>query len=657
MKKNRILRRLLIDKRRSFGEIATLFLTRRDALKGIGSAGLSAIAGGAMVSSCATRNPDIPDIGIRSEGSTPPLTFSEIPHLLDDTHHVAPGYEARVMVSWGDALFDTAPVFDANRQTATAQSLQFGFNNDFIAYFPLPETDDDSATDDVRGLLCVNHEYTNAYLMFPGYTNWKDSRAGLDREQMEVEIAAHGHSVLEVEKRDDSWHVVVGSPFNRRITMSTPMDISGPAAGHARLKTSADPSGRRVLGTMGNCAGGVTPWGTVLIAEENFRYNFGGHPDNISSEHPREARNYARFNFGDHERRQWFRYFRRFSIETEPTEANRFGWMVEFDPYDPLSVPKKRTALGRFQHEGCSVVAVEGKPLVAYCGDDGTNEYIYRFVSRDRYEAAAGHANSALFDVGTLYVARLHDDGRGEWLPLIFGRDGLTPENGFEDQGDVLIDTRIAADIIGATPMDRPEDIDTNPLTGRTYVSLTKNPERSNVDGANPRADNAWGHIVELLAPGADGDRDHTADEFTWDLFILAGEPDGVARGRYGEGTSDAGWFCNPDNIAFDHWGRIWIATDTASKFDFHDGLWAAETTGPRRAQTRHFFGCPRGAELCGPCFTPDGKTLFVAVQHPGDDGSTFLEPSTRWPDFRDDTPPRPSVVAITRRDGQLIGT
>ncbi len=647
-----------MKKRESFSVLATRFLTRRDALKGIGAVGVAAASSGGLLASCSKESPTLPEMG------TPPLTFEEIPRMLDATHHVAPGYDARVLVSWGDRLFDASPAFNADLQTASAQSLQFGYNNDFIAYFPLTDSGKEPALgmapdSDTRGLLCVNHEYTNAYLMFRGYSGWKDSGAGINRQQIEVEMAAHGHSILEVQKQGGTWSVEVDSPYNRRLTMSTPMRMTGPAAGHARLQTPADPSGTRVLGTMGNCAGGVTPWGTVLIAEENFRYNFGGYPEKIQEAHPREARNHARFGFGGHERRQWYREFPRFNIENDPTEANRFGWMVEFDPYDPHSEPKKRTALGRFQHEGCSVVAVEGQPLVAYAGDDGIDEYVYKFISRNNYEAANGRANSDLFDDGILYVARFYDDGRGEWLPLEFGRNGLTPQNGFDDQGDVLIDTRIAADVVGATPMDRPEDIDTNPVTGRTYVSLTKNKGREKTDGANPRAANAWGHIVEILAPGDDGHRDHATTNFNWDIFVLAGDPDPTSesRGQYGEGITDAGWFCNPDNIAFDYYGRIWIATDNASLFDFHDGLWAAETTGPRRAQTRHFFGCPRGAELCGPCFTPDGKSLFVAVQHPADeDDSNFLKPSTRWPNFRDNEPPRPSVVAITRRDGKLIG-
>jgi secreted PhoX family phosphatase len=436
--------------------------------------------------------------------------------------------------------------------------------------------------------------------------------------------------------------------------------MSGPAAGHRRLQTAADPAGRTVIGTMGNCAGGVTPWGTVITAEENFRYNFGGYPEALKVTHPEEVRNHARYGFGGHERRAWYRFENRFHIEREPREPNRFGWMVEFDPYDPESTPRKLSALGRYQHEGCSVVVNEGEPAVVYMGDDGTDEYLYRYVSRGNFRAAAGAANSRLFDNGTLYVAKLKDDGTGTWLPLVHGNGPLTRENGFADQGDVLIDARIAADHVDATPMDRPEDVEVNPMTGRVYAMLTKNPERSEADPGNPRPRNRAGHIVELLPPGEDGDRDHLARTFRWDIFLLAGDPGASPgeRGSYGEGTSSAGWFCNPDNIVFDPAGRIWMATDNDAGCDFHDGLWAAQTTGPQRAVSRHFFGCPRGAELCGPCFTPDGRTLFVSVQHPADDdNSTFLEPSTRWPDFAETMPPRPAVVAITHRGGKSIGS
>lgn len=641
-----------------FSTICSRWMTRRQALQGMAAVGVSATGIGSVLAGCDA-------VDETATSVAPPLTFTEIPHSLDAHHHVPPGYRADVLVAWGDALFADAPAFSANRQSAAAQVRQFGYNNDFIAFLPLPENGygrpaPDTAPNSRRGLLCVNHEYTSAYLMFPGYTGWKDSAAGLTPEQIAVEMAAHGHSVVEIVKTGDGWQIVSDSPLNRRITMDTPMPLTGAAAGHERVRTTADPDGELVLGTMGNCAGGVTPWGTVLTAEENFRYNFTGYPQALEESHPREATNYARFNFGGHERRHWFRVEDRFHIEREPCEANRFGWMVEFDPYDPASQPRKLTNLGRFQHEGSTVVAADGAPLVTYMGDDGVNEYIYKYVSRANYRSGNGLANSTLFDDGTLYVARFHDDGSGEWLPLVHGTGPLTAANGFRDQGEVMIDTRLAADLLGATPMDRPEDIETNPVTGRTYAMLTKNPDRVDTHPSNPRRHNEWGHIVEILSPGEDGARDHSATTFTWDIFILAGDPNAEETGgsHYGEGTSPSGWFCNPDNIAFDPTGRIWMATDNGSNFDFHDGLWAAQTTGSERAVSRHFFGCPRGAECCGPCFTPDGRTLFVAVQHPADeDGSSFDTPSTRWPDFRDDEPPRPAVVAITRDDGDIIGS
>jgi hypothetical protein len=446
--------------------------------------------------------------------------------------------------------------------------------------------------------------------------------------------------------------------MNRRITMNTPMRISGPAAGHPRLQTHADPTGTRVLGTLNNCAGGNTPWGTVITAEENFNSYFGG----AAAETGPEAAAYRRYGISRDATYAWGRHFDRFNLDKEPNEPNRFGWIVEYDPYDPNSVPVKRTALGRFKHEGATHAISHDGRVAFYSGDDERFDYLYKFVTARPWNPNDRAANRDLLDDGTLYVAKFEERGVMRWLPLVFGQGPLTEANGFRSQADVVIEARRAADLLGATPMDRPEDVETNPANGRVYVMLTNNSRRTaqQVGPANPRANNVHGHVVEVIPPGAGTSRvDHTAVEARWEIFLMGGKPGIDAGARYHRATSDNGWLSCPDNVAFDSKGRIWISTDGAPEnAGIADGLWAADTAGHGRALTRLFFQAPTGAEVCGPRFTPDDRTLFLAIQHPGEDtGSTFERPSTRWPDFKEGEPPRPSVVAIVKRDGGEIGT
>ena len=618
-----------------------LRLSRRAALTGLAATA----AAGALGSGFLTA------VG-RAMAGTSSLAFREVAHGMTTGVQTAPGYSAQVLIRWGDAVAPGAPAFDIANQSAAAQETQFGYNNDFMAYLPLPLGSDNAE----NGLLCISHEYTNPHLMWP-LGGKKGSYDRLSKAQMEVEMAAHGHSVIEIEKRAGAWRVVADSRYNRRFTpLGTEMRLSGPAAGHDRLKTRADPSGTRVIGTIANCAGGTTPWGTVLIAEENFQFYFRGDIETTG-----EARNYKRYGLDRKKGVAWARHHDRFSVEKEPNEPNRFGWVVEIDPYDPASTPVKRTALGRFKHEGATTVVNPDGRLTVYSGDDQRFDYLYRFVTDGRFDPGNREANRDLLDAGTLYAAKFAADGTLTWLPLVFGTGPLTAANGFHSQADVSIETRHAADLLGATPMDRPEDVETNPVSGRTYVLCTNNTKRKagQVDAANPRAKNRHGHIIELIPPGEGKAADHTATAYRWEFFLLGGNPANPQdKAMYLAEVSKDGWLSTPDNCTFDAQGRIWIATDGQPKSGIADSVYAADTTGPGRGLTRCFFNAPSGAEICGPTFTPDYRTLFVAIQHPGDDkGSAFETPSTRWPDFADGMPPRPSVVAITKDDGGEIGT
>ena len=567
---------------------------------------------------------------------------------------MAEGHEIQVVIRWGDPILPDAPDFDPLAQTAERQARQFGYNCDYLDFFPLPKGS--RSTD--HGLLVVNHEYASTSLMFPGLGAGRQARLKVSEEQARIEMMAHGGSVVEVRRgADGRWRYVKDSRFNRRITLATPMRISGPAAGHERMRTSADPTGTRVLGMLNNCAGGNTPWGTVLTAEENINFYFGGE----AAETGPQRDHYRRYGIVKEALYAWPRYEPRFNLDREPNEPNRFGWIVEFDPYDPESVPVKRTALGRFKHEGATHAISRDGRVAFYSGDDERFEYIYKFVTARPWNPQDPAANRDLLDEGTLYVARFEANGTLRWLRLVHGEGPLTAANGFHSQADVVIEARRAADLLGATPMDRPEDVETNPVTGRVYALLTNNSRRTaeQVNPANPRARNLHGHVIEIIPPGA-GTRevDHAAEEARWTVFLAAGKPGIDPGAQYHRATSDQGWLSCPDNCAFDRRGRIWISTDGAgAAAGVADGLYAADTEGYGRALTRLFYQAPTGAEVCGPCFTPDDTTLFLAIQHPGEDpGSHFGAPSTRWPDFQEGMPPRPSVIAIVRKGGGPVG-
>jgi uncharacterized protein len=635
----------LLPERPTLGDLISRRMGRRDWIKGALATAVLSSAG------CAQPEKAAKAAAVRG------FKFEEIARGVDERHHVAPGYRADVLIRWGDPLTGGAPAFEPDRQSAQAQEQQFGYNNDYLGFIPLNAD---------RALLCVNHEYTIPTLMFPGLT----TPQAYTPEHAQIEMAAHGLSVVELKKASRGWAVVDGSRYNRRVSgRSGRFQLSGPAAGHARLRTRDDPGAEIVIGTLNNCAGGVTPWGTYVSGEENVDNYFDWSGDTAP---PGEEANFFYFAL-NRSRYLWHQSVDRFSVAKEPLECNRFGWVVELDPKDPQSTPKKRTALGRFKHEGAeSIVNSDGK-VVVYMGDDERFQCVYRFITAARFDPANPAANQDLLDDGVLSVARFNADGTLDWLPLVHGSGPLIADNGFASQADVVIEARRAAALLGGTPMDRPEDVQPHPSNGRVYVMLTNNNQRTKaqIDAANPREANEFGHIVELTAPAGD----HGAASFRWDILIKAGNPaDPEVGALFNPATSSNGWFASPDNCAIDPSGRLWVATDQGSKWDktlSADGLYAVDTDTALRGTSRMFFRCPVGAELCGPQFDSLGETLFLAVQHPAADvvqpgpgidprfsrPSTYEQPATRWPDFDPEMPPRPSVVMITQDSGGPIGT
>lgn len=610
-----------------FREILERRVARRTFLKGSALAGAqSTLLGQALASK-----------------TTSSASFKELPHGLDDTLHVPEGYAWQVVLAWGDPLFGDAPPFDPYRQTPEAQARQFGYNNDFLAWLPLPGAPQPSKS----GLLVVNHEYTSSAMMHPGALD----PFGLSREQVDIEIQAHGLSVIEAHWQAGVWKTNLASGYNRRITPLTEMRFSGPARGHHRLRTAFSPEGVESMGTFGNCAGQTTPWGTVLTAEENVQFYFMGEARLTD-----ESRSYKRFGMhgSDVALSAWGMFHEHWNLDLHPQAGMHAGWIVEIDPYDPESVPVKRTALGRCKHEGCDVIINPDGRVVVYMGDDQAFEYIYRFVSKHRYRPGESRHNRRLLDEGELSVAEFTEGGTLVWHPLVWGQGACTPAHGFSSQADVVIDLRKAADLTGATPMDRPEEIKVNPVTGHVFAILTNNVMREPLSDnpANPRGFNRHGHILEFIAPGGD----HSAPQFTWEIFILAGDPQSLMdQARYHPDISEHGWFSCPDNATFDRAGRLWITTDGFGKQGITDGIWVVATEGAGRALPRHFLRAPEGAEICSPCFTPDHKTMFCAVQHPGE-GSRFDAPSTRWPDFNEKIPPRSAIVAVSHEMDQMLG-
>ncbi|MDQ0078963.1 PhoX family protein [Arthrobacter oryzae] len=644
-----------------FRDIASATMSRRAAL-GFGAAGALAVVLGSAATSAGTAVAD-GGTGLAAAAKDgfgkSKLQFTAIAPVdaAVDAVTVPEGFTWQPIIRWGDPMFNGTPEFDLNNQTAAAQEKQFGYNCDYTDILEIP------GTKGRRAVLFANHEYTNDAIMFPSTMPAADVRA--------VGAAAHGLSVVELERKNKNqpWTYVKGAELNRRYLNSTVYELTGPAAGSPLVKTKDDSAGRWIKGTLGNCAGGTTPWGTILSGEENFQGYFAA-PGTTA-----EDKRYGLTSSAT--ARKWELDEKRWDTRNAgyANEANRFGWIVEVDPFDPTSTPKKHSSLGRFKHEGANVIVAESGHVVAYSGDDERFDYLYKFVSKDKYREGDRKHNMTLLSAGNLYVAKFTGnspaaeitgtgavpadgafDGTGEWLPLVV--NGVSAVDGMSVE-EVLVYTRLAADKVGPTKMDRAEDVEPSLHTGKVYVACTNNSDRGKAgkEGANevnPRNQNRDGHIVEITETG-----DQTSTQFTWNLLMVCGDP------AQGDVTYFSGFPVNkvspiscPDNLAFDSVGNLWISTDGApSGIGKADGLFKVTLDGAERGKVEQFLAVPRDAETCGPIIHDDERTVFVAVQHPGEEG-TFDAPNSYFPDYvpAGTTPargqaraPRPSVVQVFR--------
>jgi len=579
-------------------------------------------------------------------GTTSKLGFKGIAPSTADTVVVPAGYSAQVIAPWGEpvGIAGQLPAWASDASNPAAdQAVQLGMHHDGIHYYPL----DGSR----RGLLVMNHEYADDGLLHAdGMQPWTADKVAKSQ-------AAHGVSVIEVELKEGRWLMVRPSRHARRFTANSPFAVGGPAAGHALMKTAADPAGRHVAGTLNNCAAGMTPWGTFLSGEENWAGYFI--PGEAPTAHER------RWGIRRNSWYRWNEFDARFDTVRHPNEPNRFGWIVEIDPLDPDSVPVKRTALGRAAHEGAWVAVTRDGRAVVYSGEDARFEYIYKFVSRDRIRAGGAKANAELLDHGTLYVARFDADGRGRWLPLVHGRGPLNAGRGFADPGEVVIKARQASDLLGATKMDRPEWLAIDKTTRWVYCTLTNNSARGaegqpGTDAANPRARNTMGHIIRWLEDG-----DFDGETFAWNHLVLAGDPANERAEAKGDVVGDA--FACPDGIAFDGRGVLWVQTDVGAR-ELNRGEAARLGNNQMLAcdvgtgEMRRFLAGPVGCEITGAAWTPDGRTMFVNVQHPGESPGERSDPAapqrySSWPDHAAQGRPRSATVVIRKDDGGLIGT
>ena len=609
------------------------------------------------------------------------ISFSPIATSSGDSIIVPTGYQAQILAPWGSALFHDSPAWKGDAsENGDDQAKQVGDNHDGMHFFAIP-----GANSSTEGLLVMNHEYCNYEYLFKPDNYGDDPTATWTLDKVRKAQHAHGISVMHIRKNSaDKWEVVIGSYYNRRLTGRSPMEMTGPAAGNALLKTVADATGTRAYGTLNNCGNGFTPWGTYLTCEENFNGYFGTTSGIDTRDTHMKRYGISALESGY----RWEEFDDRFDYVKDPNESNRFGWIVEIDPFDPNSIPKKRTALGRFKHENVAITLSKDGHVVAYMGDDQANDYVYKFVSDRAYVEGSASLNRDLLDSGKLYVAKFTNGaasndmmGVGEWIHLDKTVNAtLAADNiSFPDQAAVLIKTRMAADAVGATKMDRPEWVTVHPTTQEVYLTLTNNSSRTlaTVDDANPREANRFGQIIRWREAGGDP---ASVSSFEWDLFVLAGNPlkypKPDLRGGSDNITIDNS-FNSPDGLAFDADGRLWIQTDGNYSSTSHyqgQGNNQMLVADVKTKKIERFLVGPAGCEITGITWTPDSKTLFINVQHPGEAGGhpnapiptsgmdmdVFLANNptsfSSWPDRNPDSRPRSSTVVITKNDGGKIG-
>jgi len=600
-----------------FEKVANKMVSRRGFLSGGAAVGASAFVMGSTFGAAQA---------MAAHHQPSRLAFDMVKATTADTITLPKGYTWQVVASWGDPLWSKGVPLDTNTGgTGASQEMAFGDNNDGLAFF----------NHNGVFVLAVNNEYVNPKTLNAN----REGGETMTADDVRKNKAAHGVSIMEVAKYDGKWSIIKDSKFNRRITADTEMEITGPARGHDLMKTSADPRGVLAKGTWNNCGQGQTPWGTYLTCEENFNSYFAASDD--SYQLPDELKRYGVST--SEGRYKWEMADDRFDLSKEPNEPNRFGYVVEIDPMNPNSRPKKRTALGRFKHENAEVAIAANGHVVVYLGDDERGEFLYRFVSKGKYQVGAD--NSDLLAEGTLYVAKFHDNNRGEWLALTPAATGMT-------EAEIAIHTRQAASKVGATTMDRPEWVAANPNKVEAYCCLTNNKNRgvkpnaggdaTPAEGPNPRVKNNFGQIVRWEP----SNEDHTANDFKWDLFVMAGNPAVFDDAYAGSANVNKdNMFNSPDGLKFDRNGLLWIQTDGNYS---NEGEFAGQGNNQmlvgdtETGEIKRFMVGPTKCEVTGAAWSSDYSTMFVSIQHPGGTWPTGATPLS-------------SVIAITREDGRAI--
>ncbi|WP_318471362.1 PhoX family protein [Photobacterium leiognathi] len=664
---------------KTFEDVLQANLQRRSILKGgLGVSAMTALGafGLAGCNSSSSTEGTTAKVADRSQAV---LNFDSIPGSLTDAVSIPSGYTAQVLVPWGTPLNANGNVWkNDGTNDSTDQLNALGMHHDGMHFFPLNEASTD-------GLLCINHEYIDQQALHP---NWdKDAERAkevrTDIDEIRKEINAHGISVVRIQLENNQWKLIDNDPLNRRYTGATVMDLSGPLAHSELTVTRFSPDGSQARGTLNNCGNGYTPWGTYLTCEENWPGYFTNTGTRTEEQKRIGITKSSRYKWEtlaghDEERLDEFARFNlaptgSSSLDDYRNEANGHGYIVEIDPYTKNSRAKKRTALGRFRHEGCTFGKLEeGKPVVFYSGHDSRFEYLYKFESAALWDPADASPSNRLLtgdkymDEGTLYVARFNEDSTGTWLPLTLDSittSGDTLASHFNSLAEIIINTAGAADLVGATKMDRPEWAAVDPYTGSVYLTLTNNTKRTDsTNPANPRLNNKFGHIIRW----DEGDK---PTEFDWDIFVF-GSPSNGDEETNRSGLTDLNQFASPDGLAFDQRGIMWIQTDNGADeveeytndqmlavvpsqlLDSDDNQTVIASS--NQAELKRFFVGPNGCEVTGFTISPDYTSLFVNIQHPSNwpYSDNAAEAAPNGTEVR----PRSSTVVIRREDGGEIG-